>query len=224
MISLDGICKYLLWPYVSVLFDLKRRIDSGLAVQFHEKSVLIVGTSPQLDFSLIEGNDFDVSIGLHRLHMIYDQTNFRPDILFLGDQALIFNIGSELTSSQDPKTQIVCSSKFWLPYSNPLPVRYIKVRKEKLLADDSTSKEFTNQSFYSVNSVVNLALQLVIVGKPKEIFITGVNFNWEKGYISNEIHNIGLNQPQPLQAKKEFVTLLRIAEDLGIRVHHVSAA
>ena len=77
-----------------------------------------------------------------------------------------------------------------------------------------------SNKFFIGRSVVLLAMQYCIKQNVRKIILTGVDFNYEKGYINKSITNTGLNEPAPLVAKKQLIALIKLCEEIGISVEH----
>ena len=215
---------YTVWPRINLLFSIYRRllIFNELPKLF-DKEVLLVGTSPQLDLNLLERHSESFSIGLHRVHKIFHLTSWRPNVLFLGDEALLIQQGKEIISSQNINTVIVLGCGFWIPCGDwKNKFIYLKLRQKSI--DDFISTDdyrLQNAKSYIVgDSVLCLAMQYCIKERVKRIVITGVNFNYEQGYMEKSINNIGINQPKPTEAKNQYLYFRRVCSDLGIEVVH----
>lgn len=222
MRSVKGVFFNLCWPPLSLFVSVMRRllIKNKLPRLFN-KEVLIVGTSPELDFDLLFSHRKMFSIGLHRVHKIYSKTAWRPDVLILGDERLIHNYGNEIIACQSPKTVLATGSRFFIPFGNSQKaVTYINIINKGDSVIDHSDNLPPEGVYFAGRSVVLLALQYCIKERVKKIILTGVNFNYEKGYIDESINNDGLNQPVPIIAKEQFLSLIKICNDLNIEVQH----
>lgn len=223
MKRLRNIFFYILWPRLSSLLTFHRRLYRKNIPDISGKEVLLVGTSPQLDFDLLNKNAEMFSIGLHRVHKIYHLTKWRPNILFLGDEALIIKHGKEIIEAQDANTLIFTGIKFWTPFLNKKHnFSFIRLR-DKTETDycDIYNLEIMSSDTYVLgDSVLCLALQYCIKKKVKKIIITGVNFNYDQGYIHKDINNEGINQPSPEKARFQFNYLKKVCAHVGIEVEH----
>ena len=214
---------FIFWPRLKNVLTLYRKLFLNKIPCISGKNVLIVGTSPQLDFQLLSKGDYDFSMGLHRIHKIFDLTFWRPNLLFLGDEALIIKHGKEIVDAQDPETLIVTGSTFWNPSSiNNNKTIFIKLREK---ADGDFRKaeysDLINDAIYILgDSVLIIALQYCIKQRVKKITITGVNFNYESGYIHKDINNEGINQPSPQNAFSQYIYLRKVCDYIGIIVEH----
>jgi hypothetical protein len=222
MISLKGVFFNLGWPILSpVLSALRSVITSDKLPELSGEEVLIVGTSPELDFDLLSNCRSKYSIGLHRVHKIYPKTSWRPTMLFVGDELLIRNQASEIIGSQHRSTILVTGSRFFVPLTRFKRLfTFLKIEDK----GDQVLEHFCDlppdNIYYSGRSVVLLAMQYCIKNRVKKITLTGVNFNYERGYINESINNDGLNQPAPDVAKRQLLGLIGICSDLNIVVEH----
>lgn len=222
MISVKGVFFNLCWPILSPLLSTLRRVaQNNRLPNLSGEEVLIVGTSPELDFDLLSNRSTKYSIGLHRVHRIYAKTSWRPSLLFLGDELLIRNQAKEIISAQHEGTTLVMGSRFFLPrtrFKRQFSFICIEDKGDRVLSHIGDLSP--DNIYYSGRSVVLLAIQYCIKERVKKITITGVNFNYEKGYIDKSISNIGLNKPMPEIAKQQFLGLVRICDKLNIEVEH----
>ena len=187
------------------------------------KEVLLVGTSPQLDFDLLKMYSENFSIGLHRVHKIYPLTSWRPSVLFLGDEALIIQQGKEIIAAQDAKTIIATGRCFWIPLSIwRNKISYLKLRQKSTgdFTNDGSSVWRDDETYIVGDSVFCLAIQYCIKERVRKIIITGVNFNYDQGYVDASISNNGINQPRPFEAKMQYVFFRKICAEIGIEVDH----
>ncbi len=222
MISVKGVFFNLCWPILSRLLSTLRRVAQNSRLpNLSGEEVLIVGTSPELDFDLLSNRRIKYSIGLHRVHRIYPKTSWRPSLLFIGDELLMRNQANEIISAQHESTTLVLGSRFFLPLMRFKRLfSFIDIEEKRNLVLNHIEDLPADNTYYSGRSVVLLAIQYCIKERVKKITLTGVNFNYEKGYIDKSISNHGLNKPAPEIAKQQFLGLVRICDKLNIEVEH----
>ena len=225
--SLHGIFFHQVWPYISWLWAVFRsnRIDRGIEELIRGKHVLIVGTGTSLDYGTLTDGGFDASIGLHRVHHVYDSVSWRPDLLLIGDEALMRKQGAEICLSQEKGIVIGTGSRFWLPMELAFDSRlsFLNFTHGVDISFDADIVDKCRRGNYVLGrSVICLALQICARYSAKSITITGVDFDYSAGYISSEITNQGINSPVPAVAKRQFSELLSVCrEELCIPIKHV---
>lgn len=211
----------LFWKKISPIFSFIRlsRNSNKLPI-IKGKEVVIVGTSPNLDISKLNSiEDSTISIGLHRVHDFYDKTNWRPNLLFIGDELLFRKKSKTLLNRQDKKTRIVLGSSFFVPF-NKNKISYIKLEDIRNKILNNKNLVLNSYKYFSGRSVVLLAMQYCIKQNVNKITLTGVDFNYDKGYFNNQTNNIGLNEPEPLIAKRQLIAYIDICKKIGISVEH----
>ena len=225
--SLYGIFFRQVWPYISWLWAVFRsyRIDRGIEELIRGKHVLIVGTGTSLDYGLLADGGFDASIGLHRVHHVYDSVSWRPDLLLIGDEALMRKQGAEICFSQEKDVVIGTGSRFWVPMELAFDPRLSFLNFTHgvdISFDTDIVGKCRNGNYVLGRSVICLALQICIRYSAKSITITGVDFDYSAGYISSKITNFGVNSPAPAVAKRQFSELLEVCQEgVGIPTQHV---
>ena len=122
LISKDwlGFFLNIFWPKISLIFSFYRtKVKKNKLPSITGKEVIIVGTSPNVDINKLSNlKDSIFSIGLHRVHMFFHKTKWRPDLLFVGDELLLQKQGKEILTSQDKKTRTIVGSRFFVPFIN----------------------------------------------------------------------------------------------------------
>lgn len=225
--NLSGIFFHQVWPRINWFWRLLRSdaIDHGIEELIRDRHVLIVGTGTSLDLELLSEGVFDTSIGLHRVHHVYGSVSWRPDLLLFGDEALLMKQGAEICRAQEEGILVATGSRFWVPSSVASETRLsfldLNHGADICFTGDIVAK--CRRGEYTLGrSVICLALQICARYSAKSITITGVDFDYAAGYISNEITNSGINAPVPDVAKRQFSELLRVCqEELRIPIKHV---
>lgn len=212
---------YTFWSKISLIFSIIRLSRNKHKLpNINGKEVIIVGTSPNLDINKLNSiEDSTFSIGLHRVHDFYDKTNWRPDLLFIGDELLLRKHFKTILNRQDKKTRIVLGSRFFIPF-NKNKTSYIKLEDIKNKIISNKSLVLNSDKYFTGRSVVLLAIQYCIKQNVNKIILTGVDFNYDKGYFNKQTNNIGLNQPEPLIAKRQLIAYINICKKIGISVEH----
>ena len=216
-----GIFLHTFWPMLSIAFSYYRvKFNNNKLPNLRGETVIIVGTSPNVDLNILNNLDDSMfSIGLHRVHGLYHQTKWRPNLLFIGDELLLRKQSKELLNKQENKTQIILGSRFFVPIkkNNVSYINIIDVKDQ--IFNDLNSIQNTN-NYFCGKSVVLLAMQYCIKNNVKKIILTGVDFSYEKGYFDKKINNIGLNKPEPIIAKNQLIAYIDICKRMGIDVEH----
>ena len=206
---------------LSIAFSYYRvKFNNDKLPNLRGETVIIVGTSPNVDLNILNNLDDSMfSIGLHRVHGLYHQTKWRPNLLFIGDELLLRKQSKELLNKQENKTQIILGSRFFVPIkkNNVSYINIIDVKDQ--IFNDLNSIQNTN-NYFCGKSVVLLAMQYCIKNNVKKIILTGVDFSYEKGYFDKKINNIGLNKPEPIIAKNQLIAYIDICKRMGIDVEH----
>ena len=209
------------WPILSTLFSFYRiKIKKNKLPKINVKEILIVGTSPNVDINILNAkSNKTFSIGLHRVHHFYDKTPWRPDLLFIGDELLFRKQSKALLGNQNTKTKIILASHFFV-WSKNKNIYFIDVEdvKDEIFCEKEIIQN--TDKYFCGRSVVLLAMQYCIKQNIKKIILTGVDFNYEKGYFDNKISNDGLNQPQPVIALNQLKAHIELCESVGIDVEH----
>ncbi|MEL4307328.1 6-hydroxymethylpterin diphosphokinase MptE-like protein [Joostella sp. CR20] len=82
---------------------------------FHkEKKAIICGNGPSVDIAFLEElskrEDYIIFCA-NRIHLIYNETEFRPDYVFTSDEQVIKDFGEEIISNNVNKTFIISKKK-----------------------------------------------------------------------------------------------------------------
>lgn len=216
-----GIFFNIFWPKISLIFSVFRLSTNRYKLPtIIGKEAIIVGTSPNVDINKLNSiEESTISIGLHRVHSFYHKTNWRPDLLFIGDELLLRKQCKTILNNQDKKTRIVLGSRFF-PTFIKKKISYIKLKDIGNKIFNNTNHVLNSDEFFTGRSVVLLAMQYCIKQNVSKIILTGVDFNYDKGYINKQINNHGLNQPEPLIAKRQLIAYIDICKKIGISVEH----
>lgn len=218
-----GIFFHQIWPRIKWLFRYFRagRVDRGLEGLIAGKDVLIVGTGTSIDIDLLAQEGFDTTVGLHRVHHLYKSLSWRPDLLLIGDEALMIDQGRDIINAQESKTLIATGSEFWIPAGvrSDKQFCFFHLKHGGDIVFDRSMFEAPPDPLIVGRSVICLALQICLRYPPKSITITGVDFDYSAGYVCDSITNAGINKPQPTIAKRQFLELQEVVRlVLGIEV------
>ena len=189
------------------------------------KTILLVCNGPSLNKVDLEKFKNIPSVGLNKIHLIYNQTTWRPRSIIVSNGLVIRQLKNIL--EQDYK-------------------RYILDEKSKLLVKHSSKLFRSNTRTFRENSktdyitlgasVTVCALQLILKSKPKNIIIVGLdhsfkltqsrdpnkieihqgndNNHFSKDYFRNSYWGV----PDLKSEKKQLQDLKEIAENLSINI------
>ncbi len=156
--------------------------------KFKGKDILIVGNGPSLNKTKLD-NISMVSIGMNKINLLFDKTNWRPDIITCSN-GLVLKQNKKFFN----KTDIVLI----------LPIRalYLGIKKRKNIIFIANSKKirFGNNSIktkfpYGGATITYQALHLASTLSPKTINIVGVDhyfksYKGTKGIVKYEGNDI----------------------------------
>lgn len=197
------------------------------------KRCFIVATGPSLRVEDLETlyEHKEICFSMNKIYNIFSQTSWRPDYYMAQDAHMIDEVGDVLANLDVPNKFIgAIPSGFWKRNGTETAVKFYSVLES---ISDKMPGFSCNPDIYMYDgkTVSYACLQMAIYMGFKEIYLIGVDFNYETDIHSENNHFVGYHGGQkdlnlfPFQyacVAKAYMVAKDYAEKAGLKIYNAT--